>query len=67
LFEAMDPIEQDFIQYVAKYRKNYGTKEEYNFRLQMYRDNVEKLIQFEAENSDSTSTVGVNLFSDMTP
>ena len=34
---VIDEAEQEFFRYIAKYRKSYGTREEYNFRLGHFR------------------------------
>ena len=39
--DATDADEQAFIRYIAKFRKSYGTKEEYQYRLQVFKENLE--------------------------
>ncbi len=34
LYETLSVEETQFMDYVTKFRKSYGTKEEYNFRLE---------------------------------
>ena len=55
----------EFIQYVAKHGKNYGTPEEFAFRQQLF---MSKKAAFAEENSrnDNTYIVGVNKFTDWT-
>jgi KDEL-tailed cysteine endopeptidase len=55
----------DFTQYVAKYGKNYGTVEEFNFRQAQF---VAKKAAFAEHNGNNGNTyvVGVNKFSDWT-
>ena len=56
--------ENQFFRYIAEYGKTYGTKEEYNFRLQVFADRLAEIEQINAENG--TSTVGLNQFADWT-
>lgn len=53
----------EFIQYVAQWGKQYGTTEEYNFRKEVFANNLANIKAF----SSKTSTVGLNKFTDMTP
>jgi C1A family cysteine protease len=55
----------EFTQYVAKYGKNYGTVEEFQYREQLFN---ERKIAYAKENSknENTFTVGVNQFTDWT-
>jgi len=52
----------EFVQYVAEFGKHYGTTEEFEFRMNTFADNMEKIKSFKSE----TSTVGKNIFSDYT-
>jgi len=61
----MTQDEVDFMKFVTKYRRSYGTKEEYQFRLQQFKLNKEKIAIENAKNG-STSKVGINKFSDWT-
>ena len=60
----MSEVEYRFINYVAKFGKSYGTKEEYAFRLQQFaiKDAEMQIINEE----ETTFTVGHNKFSDWT-
>ena len=64
-YEVISNEEQEFMKFMAKYGKTYGTKEEYKFRLNQF---AEKFRLAEEHNSQNgqTSTMGVNKFSDMT-
>jgi hypothetical protein len=53
LFASNDHTE--FIQYAAKYGKNYGTKEEFEFRYQLF-------LKSKAEIEASNSIKGVSFF-----
>lgn len=55
----------DFVQYVAKYGKNYGTVEEFNFRQQLFEEKRAANAMVNSQN-DNTFTVGINKFSDFT-
>jgi C1A family cysteine protease len=60
----MTDIEYKFINYVAKFGKSYGTKEEYAFRMSIFAD---KLREIEAINARQTDSVhAVNKFTDYT-
>lgn len=60
----MTDVEYKFINYVAKYGKSYGTKEEYSFRMNIF---AEKLNEIEAINARQTDSFhGVNKFTDRT-
>ena len=60
---AVEDVE--FMAYVAKYRKSYGTVEEYNYRLSQFKLNRAKIAA--SNMKDSLSSTGVNLFADWTP
>ena len=61
----MEEHEHEFIQHLSKFRKNYGTKEEYNFRLSVFAKNY-KLIK-ETNEKELPYKLGVNHLSDWTP
>jgi C1A family cysteine protease len=60
----MTDIEYRFINYVAKFGKSYGTKEEYSFRLEQFA-NIEAAIQ-QSNASEASFVLGHNKFSDYT-
>lgn len=60
----MADIEYKFINYVAKYGKSYGTKEEYAFRLERFAKIDAEIIKINAE--QSSFRLGHNKFSDYT-
>ena len=64
LFTAITAEEQEYLRFIARYGRNYGTKEEFGFRLKTFTENKQKIDEFNALNS--TSTVGVNQFTDFT-
>jgi len=68
LYQTSDVItsaERQFMQYMAEYGKTYGTKAEYQFRLNEF---SKKLVEIEEHNSRNgeTSTMGINMFMDYT-
>jgi len=36
---TINEAEQEFINFIAKYHRTYGTKEEYNYRLSVFEKN----------------------------
>jgi len=64
LSDVMTPEDYEFIRYVAKYGKSYGTKAEFEFRSAQFKQTLGKIAALNEENG--TSSHGVNLFSDMT-
>jgi len=64
LSDVMTHEDYEFIRYVAKYGKSYGTKAEFEFRSAQFKQTLAKIAALNEENA--TSTHGVNLFSDMT-
>ena len=59
LFTAISQTEQEYLKFVARYGRNYGTKEEYAFRLEIFTQNKAKIDAHNAEEGQ-TSTVGIN-------
>ena len=62
--ELMTAEDHEFIKYVAKYGKSYGTKAEFEFRSAQFKETLGKVAAHNSENG--TSTVGINEFSDKT-
>ena len=60
----MTAEDHEFIKYVAKYGKSYGTKAEFEFRSAQFKETLGKVAAHNSENG--TSTVGINEFSDKT-
>jgi hypothetical protein len=69
LFEGLSGIEGDidfkFIDYVGKYQKSYGTKEEFMFRLKNFAKNYQKVMDHNSKSGKSYS-LGINHMSDWT-
>jgi C1A family cysteine protease len=57
--------EFQFFKYIAEYGKTYGTKAEYNFRLNLFSQRLAMVEEFNSRNGE-TSTIGINKFSDWT-
>lgn len=62
--ELLTAEDHEFIKYVAKYGKSYGTKAEFEFRSAQFKETLGKVAEHNSENG--TSTVGINEFSDKT-
>jgi len=54
-----------YMKYVSEYGKSYGTKAEFEFRLDQFKNTMAKMAAHNMENSHQ-STVGLNQFSDWT-
>ena len=61
----MTAEDHEFIRYVAKYGKSYGTKAEFEFRSAQFKETMGKIAEHNSQNG-ATSTVGINEFSDKT-
>lgn len=66
LYNALTVEDQEFMKFVAKYGKSYGTKEEYEFRSQQFKQSLAKIHMNNARN-DVTYNLGLNKFADYTP
>jgi cathepsin L len=62
--ELLTAEDYEFINYVAKYGKSYGTRAEFEFRSAQFKESLAKISEHNSENG--TSTVGINQFSDAT-
>jgi len=61
-----DTIRTEFDSHIAEYGKSYGTKEEYEFRLAIFRENFIKIQEHNQKNTDD-AVWGVNHMIDWTP
>jgi C1A family cysteine protease len=59
-------VDLEFIKYVTKFGKSYGTKEEFAFRAGIFKKNFDRILE-ENNIKDNTFTVGLNHFADWTP
>lgn len=65
LNSEIDPqIEEQFQQFLGKYGQNYGNTQEYEYRLSVFADNLEKIEQLNLEHKEAT--FGINQFADLT-
>jgi cathepsin L len=58
--------DMEFLKYVTKFGKSYGTKEEFDFRADLFKKNLAAIAEENSRN-ENTFTVGVNKFADWTP
>jgi len=58
----MDHMDYDFMKFISLYGKRYGTKEEYDYRLSLFKQAAKEIEEFNAQGN--TSTMGHNQFSD---
>ena len=63
--EVMTAQDYEFIRYVAKYGKSFGTTAEFEFRSAQFKQNLANIEEYNT--SQNTATVGVNQFTDRTP
>ncbi len=52
--------------FITKHGRSYGTKEEFQFRSDIFKENLE-IIRRENMKAENTFTLGVNKFADRTP
>ena len=58
-------VESQFQTFLSRHGVNYGTTEEYNFRLGVFQDNLDTIARLNAKNP--RATFAVNQFADRTP
>lgn len=67
LSEAPSEYQEAFLQFVAKYHKSYGTKEEFEYRLRTFSKNFHDIQTHNMMNSeDAGYSLALNKFSDLT-
>lgn len=59
----LEEHELEFINFISKEKRSYGTKEEYNYRLSIFEEKYHYIKQHNSEGH--THTLGVNKFADM--
>ena len=66
LYSTLSSEDMEFLKFVSKHGKSYGTKEEFEFRADAFKNT---LMQLSEENSKNENTfrVGLNKFADWTP
>lgn len=57
--------EELFVKFIQDERRSYFSKEEYNFRLGVFQENLKKIEEMNAE-SNGGAVFGINKFSDWT-
>ena len=65
LSERISEEEMMYMKYVTEFGKSYGTRAEFEFRLEQFKNTVSKMAVHNADNSNG-STVGLNEFADWT-
>jgi xylem cysteine proteinase len=65
LSDRITEEEMAYMKYVTEWGKSYGTKAEFDFRLEQFKKTLAKMAAHNSDNSHK-STVGHNLFSDWT-
>ena len=58
--------DMEFLKYVSKFGKSYGTKEEFEFRADQFKSTLAR-ISLENSKNDNTFRLGTNKFADWTP
>ena len=62
---AITEAEREFMNFISKFHRTYGTKEEYNFRLSVFEENYNKYQQHNSEEGH-TYTLGITHMADWT-
>ena len=68
LFDSQNRLsveDQEFVKFVSEHNKSYGTKAEFEFRLTQFKETYAKVMAHNASNS--TSSMAINKFADLTP
>jgi len=66
LYTALSADDMEFLKFVSLHGKSYGTKEEFEFRSQIFKKTLANLAT-ENSNSENTFRVALNKFADWTP
>lgn len=66
LYSNLSAEDREFIKFTLVHGKSYATKEEYEFRSQLFKNTL-AFIQSENAKSENAFTVGLNKFADWTP
>ena len=66
LYQAFTEQDTQFMKYVSEFGKSYGTKEEFEFRSQQFKDNLGAILMHNSMNG-VTYQLGLNEFADYTP
>ena len=60
---TINEAEREFINFITKYHRTYGTKEEYNYRLSVFEENFNHIQQHNSEGH--LYTLGINKMTDL--
>jgi len=63
--EILTAEDYKFMNYVSSYGKRYGTKAEFEFRSNIFKNNLKKIDEWN-NNGENTHTLGINQFTDKT-
>jgi hypothetical protein len=63
---SLQQTDSVYAKYLAKYRKSYGTKAEYEARREIFEKTLSEIFEHNMQNGGSTWTLGLNKFADMT-
>lgn len=66
LAAGQSEVEHNFLNYLAKYGKNYATKEELAYRFEIFSTNYHRVMQHNMQNEE-THSLGINQFADLSP
>ena len=66
LYTALSAEDMEFLKFVSLHGKSYGTKEEFEFRSDIFKKNLAS-INLENSKNDNSFRLGVNKFADWTP
>jgi hypothetical protein len=66
LYTEISGTEMEYIRFVAKFGKQYSTKEEFAMRSIIFKQNYARIVE-ENLNKDNTFTLEINEFADWTP
>jgi C1A family cysteine protease len=67
LAQGHDEVTLAFNNYLAKYGKSYATKEEFNYRLEQFKNTYHTIMHHNMMNGDEGYSMTINKFSDYTP
>lgn len=65
-YETIQPREFEFMKFISKWNKSYGTREEFKFRMEQWIKIDDFIAEVNDPNSEHTHTAAHNKFSDWT-
>ena len=66
LYTDISGVDMEYIRFVAKFGKSYGTKEEFALRSNIFKQNYARIVE-ENLNKENTFALEINKFADWTP